>query len=178
MAKNLTSEEKIKKAKTKMKIKTTTKVIMTVIGAVIVIPMFYYIYIGLAFHVFPNFDYNTNNPTGVGYCKPLKNVKVSDDKDYTLAYYYGSCWHVIDDTEQIKANKDKFLVYRYNGKEVEGSQKELYVFRNTDCIVHFPMDSFVLVYTDVFRNCEKKMTMDEFEEYCSEKGFNGVYIFS
>lgn len=177
MAKKMTKEEKIKKAKTRRKIKTTTKVIVSVIGLAIAIPLMYYMCTGLVFYVFPNFVYHTNMPTGVGYSKPLIVVDENDDNEYTLAYYYSGCWHVIDDTEQLKDNKDKFVVYRQEDADVKGSQKELYVFKNHECLIHTPLDSFVLINVNVFKNCEKKMSMDEFEEYCSEKGFYGVYIF-
>lgn len=177
MAKTLTKEEKIKRAKTHRKIKTTTKVIMTVVGLAIAIPLLYYLYIGVVFYLFPRFDYNSNNVMGAGYSRPLNIVSVNDDCQYTLAYYINGCWHVVDDTEQIKENRSKFIVYKSSDEEIKGSTKELYVFRDTECVVHTPLDSFVLIYDNFFKDYDKQMTMDEFEEYCKENHFAGVYIF-
>ena len=177
MAKNLTKAEKIKKAKTKRKIKTTTPVLLTVFGAVIAIPLLYSLYVGAVFFVFPNFHYNTDNPTGAGYSTPLRNVAVDDEKNYVIAYYLDDYWTVIDDTEMLKKHKARFIVYKSEHVDKPGSDRELYVFREQECIVHTPLDSFVLIYDDFFMNSKKKMTMDEFKEYCDRKGFAGVYIF-
>lgn len=177
MAKNLTKEEKIKKAKNKRKIKTTTKVIMTVIGAAIAVPLLYYLYIGVVFYLFPRFDYNSNNVMGAGYSRPLNIVSINDHSEYTLAYYIDGCWHVVDDTEQIKKNTKRFIVFKSDDEWRKDSDRELYVFRDTDCVVHTSLSSFALIYDNFFKDYEKKMTMEEFEQYCLEKQFAGLYIF-
>lgn len=177
MAKKLTKEEKIKKAKTKRKIKTTTKVILTICGAIIAIPMLYLLYVGAVFFVGPKLDYDPQKPTGAGYSLPLRIVNVDDNKEYVVAYYLDDYWTVIDDTELIKRHKTKFIVYKSEQIDESGSNKELYVFRDRDCIIHTPLDSFVLVYDDFFMNAKKKMTMEEFEAFCDEKQFFGIDIF-
>ncbi len=177
MAKNLTKAEKIKKAKTKRKIKTTTKVIMTICGAVMAIPLLYSLYVGAVFFAFPNLDYDPNKPTGSGYSLPLRIVNVEDNKDYVVAYYLDDHWTVIEDTELIKKYKTKFIVYKSKQIDEPGSDNELYVFRDRDCIIHTPLDSFVLIYDDFFMKAKKQMTMDEFEAYCDEKMFFGVDTF-
>ena len=176
MAKNLTKAEKIKKAERHRKIKTTTKIIVTIFGALVAIPTLYALYVGTVFFIFPNFDYNFQYPIGPGYSSPLRDVEVEDDKEYVIAYYLDDYWIVIDDTEQIKKYKDKFIVYKSQDVWKEGSSKELYVFRDIECIVHTSLDSFVLIYDDFFMNSKRKMTMDEFKEYCEQKQFLGVYL--
>lgn len=176
MAKNLTKAEKIKKAEKHRKIKTTTKIVITIFGALVAIPALYALYVGTVFFLFPNFDYNFQYPMGVGYSSPLRDVEVDDDKEYVVAYYLDDYWVVIDDTDMLKKYKDKFIVYKSSDEWKKGSSKELYVFRNTECIVHTPLDSFVLIYDDFFMNSKKKMTMEEFKDYCDEKNFAGVYL--
>ena len=175
---NLSTKEKIKKVKNKRRMSTALKMAIPVVGIAIAIPLFYYAYIGITFFWLPTFDNDQYKNVGSGYSRPLNAIPASDENTYTLAYYYGDCWHVVDDDAALKANRKNFIVYKKEEEWVEGSHRQLFIMRNGGCMAHIPLSSFTLIYDDCFKDCEKTMTMEEFEHYCfEERKFNSVYIY-
>lgn len=174
---NLTTEEKRKIARRNYRVKGTIKAILSAVAVVLVTVLAYQAFIGFFFFVMPRTDRNPDKITGRGYSKPLHVVDLTDNNDYTLAYFFDGCWHVVDDTSAIKHNVDNFIVYKRDDVWRKGSDRRLYVFCGQGRVVHTSLSAFTLIYDNCFKDCEKRMTMDEFEVYCKEKEFFGVYIF-
>lgn len=174
---NLTIEEKRKIARRNYRVKGVTKAILSAVAVVMVVVLAYYGFIGFFFFVMPRTDRSSDKISGRGYSKPLHAVNLTDNNEYTLAYYFDDCWHVVDDTSAIKHNVDNFIVYKRDDIFRKDSDRRLYLFCGKGRVVHTSLSSFTLIYDRCFKDCEKRMTMDEFEAYCNEKEFFGVYIF-
>lgn len=176
--KNLSTKEKLKRAKTRKQLGLAAKIVLPIIGLLIAIPLLYYTYIGVTFYFLPQFDYDQQKNVGAGYSHPLNAIPASDDNQYTLAYYYGDRWHVIDDDAVLKANRKNFIIYKKDDEWDEASRRQLFIMKNDGCMAHIPLSSFTLIYDKCFKDDEKIMTMEEFEHYVNEeRGFYSVYIY-
>ncbi len=176
--KNISTKEKIRKAKNQRRMSLALKITLPIVGLLIAIPMLYYAYIGITFFWLPTFDYDQYKNVGSGYSHPLCAIPAQDDNTYILAYYYGDCWHVVDDDAVLKANRKNFIVYKKEEEWVEGSHRQLFIMQNNYCMSHIPLSSFTLIYDECFKDYEKTMTMEEFKHYVNEeKHLFSVYIY-
>lgn len=173
----LSEKEQIKRIYRKKRVGITIKIIAVIIGIAIVIPLSYQAYYTIVFSVMPQSDHNPDKRGGEGYSKPLKIAEKNDKFTYTLAYYYNGYWHVVDDSQAIKENINQFIVYRTDVQWREGSDRHLYVFRDDYVLSHQPLSPFTLIDDRCFRKCMKKMNKEEFEAYCKERNFGGMFIF-
>lgn len=175
---NLSTQEKIQKAKNKRRMNTAVKIGIPVGGLLIIIVMVFALYDSIVWKWLPMRDYDQYKNVGSGYSRPLNAIPESDNNTYTLAYYYEHYWHVIDDDAVLKANRENFIVYKKEEEWLENDYKQLFIMRNNGCMAHIPLSKITLIKADCFKDYEKLMTMEEFEDYCfNERQFNSVYIY-
>ncbi len=175
--KKLSTEQKIKNYKKKKRIWLAVRILIAVTAICALIPLSYYGYYYVMFTALPQGSYDPDKTTGIGYSKPL-NMMAQFENQYTyiLAYYYDGCWHVVDDTQKLKDNRDKFMIYKKDDKWHDGTHLQLILYENSYMLHHIPLDEHTLIDDRCFRDCTKKMDMDEFTKYCEDKGLK-VYIF-
>ena len=173
----MTEEEQIKKYYQKKGIGIAVKIMAVLIAIATVIPLSYYSYYTIVFSIMPQSDANPDKRGGAGYSKPLKIVEINDDKNYILAYYYNGSWRVVDDTQAIKDNKFRFMVYKTDDEWRKGSDRHLFVIQDDIVLSHQPLSPFTLIDDRCFRKCMKKMSKEEFKAYCKERQLNNIYIF-
>lgn len=174
----LSTKEKIEKAKKKQRMSTAVKITIPVVGFIVIVVMVFVLYDSIVWSWLPTWDYDQYKNVGSGYSRPLNAIPESDNNTYTLAYYYEHYWHVIDDDAVLKANRENFIVYKKEEAWLENDYKQLFIMRNNGCMAHIPLAKFTLIKADCFKDSEKLMTMEEFEDYCvNERQFNSVYIY-
>lgn len=175
---NLSTREKMQKAKKKQQMSTAVKIAIPTAGAIVVIVLAIVLSDTIMWKWLPMRDYDQYKNVGSGYSRPLKAIPASDSNTYTLAYFYERYWHVIDDDAVLKANRENFIVYKNEEKWLENDYKQLFIMRNNGCMAHIPLGKVTLIKDDCFEDYEKFMTMEEFEDYCTnERQFNSVYIY-
>ena len=173
----LTTEQKIANYKKKRRIKTGIRILIATLIVAALIPAIYHGYYYLAFTVFPRNSYNPYKITGVGYCRPLRMIHDVDlGSDFVLAYYYDGCWNVVEDTEKIVENKNNFIIYKEDDERHEGTHLQLMLIKDTYMFCNIPLCEHMLMDNRCFRDCTKKMTMEEFKKYVAEHGYTSVYI--
>lgn len=173
--KNLTIDQKIKAYKRKKRITTIIKISLATIALAMLVPIVYYGYYYVVFSVMPAHSYDPDKNIGSGFSRPLHMMRKSS-ATYLLAYYYDDCWYVVDDTKTLMENRDNFTIYKKDDEWHEGTHLQLMIYENSYLLNNVPLSSFTLIDDRCFRNCKKKMTMEEFKDYLSEKGYDTVYI--
>jgi len=141
------------------------------------IPATYFGYYYVTFTMLPQNDYDPDKTIGAGYSKPLHMMHNREGgNSYVLAYYYNDYWHVIDDTEKLWDSREKFMIYKKDDEWHEGTHLQLMLIKDTYMYDNLPLCPQTLIDDRCFRDCTKKMTMEEFKNYVSEHGFTSVYI--
>ena len=175
--KKLSTQQKIEKYKRKRRIGLTVKIIIAAIIVALMIPATYYGYYYVVFSVLPARSYDPDKITGVGYCRPLHMIpKDNTESTFVLAYYYNGCWNVVDDSQKLKDNRENFMIYKEDDKWHEETHLQLMLIKDTYMFNNIPLCEKMLIDNRCFKDCTKKMTMEEFEQYVSEHGYTSVYI--
>lgn len=102
--------------------------------------------------------------------------KDNTESTFVLAYYYNGCWNVVDDSQKLKDNRENFMIYKEDDKWHEGTHLQLMLIKDTYMFNNIPLCEKMLIDNRCFKDCTKKMTMEEFEQYVSEHGYTSVYI--
>lgn len=175
--KKLTTEQKIAKYKKKRRVSLLIKIMAGIIAFALLIPATYYGYYYLVFGVMPQNDYNPDKILGVGYSRPLHMIPEYDKSNsYILAYYYNGHWSVVDDSQKLKDNRDKFTIYKEDDQWYDEEHLQLLLFRGTFLYNVLPLSKNTLIDNRCFKDCTQIMTMEEFLDYCKEKGLQTDYI--
>ncbi|MBQ9901313.1 MAG: hypothetical protein IJM51_02855 [Clostridia bacterium] len=170
--KKLSTEEKITRYKRKRRIGFFLRILIPLVAVLAIMQASYYGFYYVVFTVMPQSAYDPDKSVGSGYSKPLHMMAQYENKyTYVLAYYYGGCWNVVDDTEKLKANRDNFMIYKEDDKWHEGTHLQLMIYENSYLLNNVPLAEFTLIDDRCFKDCLKQMTMEEFIEYCEQKGF-------
>ena len=130
--KKLTTEQRIENYKRKRRVILCVKIMIAVLIAAAMIPITYYGYYYVVFTVLAQNDYDPDKAVGPGYSKPLHMMH--DDGEgstFVLAYYYDDCWHVIDDTQKLRENRDNFIIYKEDNQWHEGTHLQLMLIKDT-----------------------------------------------
>lgn len=173
----LTTEQKIASYKKKRRIKIGIKILIATLIVAALIPATYFGYYYLVFTVFPGNSDSSYKINGLGYCRPLRMIyEVDSDSQYVLAYYYDDCWHVVEDSEKIIQNRNNFIIYNKDNERHEGSHLQLILIKDNYLFNSIPLYENMLMDNRCFRDCTKKMTMEEFKNYVVERGYTSVYI--
>lgn len=169
--KKLSKEETIAKYKRKRRVGILLRILIPLIVIILVLQASYYAFYYVVFTVLPQSSYDPEKSVGAGYSKPLHMMAQYENKHtYVLAYYYGGCWNVVDDTEKLKENRDNFIIYKSDDDWHEGTHLQLILYENSYLINDVPLAEFTLIDDRCFKDCLKQMTMDEFIAYCEQKG--------
>lgn len=168
----LSTDEKIARYKRKRRIGLVLRILIPIAAVLLLLQVSYYGFYYIAFTVMPQNSYDPDKSVGTGYSKPLHMMaEYENHYTYVLAYYYGGCWNVVDDTEKIKENRDNFMIYKKDDKWHEGTHLQLMIYENSYLLNNVPLSEFTLIDDRCFRDCIKQMTMEEFKDYCEKKGF-------
>ena len=174
--KKLSADEKIARYKRKRRIGIVLRIVVSVAVVLSLMQAAYFGYYYVVFTVMPRNSSTSEKSVGAGYSKPLHMMARYENKyTYVLAYYYDDCWHVVDDTQKLKENRENFIIYKKDNKWHEGTHLQLLIYENSYLLNNIPLAEFTLIDDRCFRDCIKKMTMEEFIEYCEQKGFK-TYI--
>lgn len=175
--KHLTVREQVRRQSHSNRLRLAVKIIAIVVALASLVPLSYFAYYTIVFSIMPMSDYDPEKRGGEGFSKPLKIVEQEDECRYTLAYYHGGYWHVVDDTDAIKKNWNTFVMYKADDEWHKKERLHLFIFRDDYVLSHHPLSTFTLFDDRCFRGLTKKMTWDEFEAYCKERQIDGIYIF-
>ena len=175
--KNLTIDQKITIYKRKKRLFTVLKIAIAAVVVALLIPVANYGYYYYTFTYLPERSSDPNKINGVGYCKPLRMINSDDPKtNYVLAYYYDGCWSVVEDSQKLRENRYNFIIYKEDDEWHDGTHLQLIVIKDKIMVDSIPLSEKTLIDDRCFRDCTIKMTMEEFKNYLSEKGFDTVYI--
>lgn len=170
--KTMTTEQKImkyqKQARRRMIIRTVTVVLVMAIA----IPTFYYGYYFAVFDhmLLPSSNSDTEKVRGVGYSRPLLAIDTDSTAHFTFAYYSGGKWHVVDDDEVLRENRESFLIYTLNETVRENSIHRLCLYRENSRIMFVSLDSLTFIDNRCLEGKEKLMNTDEFKQYAKQRG--------
>lgn len=168
--KKLSTEQKMKQFKRKRRVKIALEIIIPIIAVALLIPACYYGYYYVVFNAMATRDSDQFKGDGAGYSHPLHLLTETEmDGDLTLAYYHGGCWHVVDDSESLRKNRDHFILYKRDNDWHQGTHLQLFVIRNNEVHNHIPLSDFTLIDDRCFDGCMKLMSMEEFEQYHSAR---------
>lgn len=176
--KALTTDQKIKQYKAKKRRLLALKIAIPIVLLLAAIPLSYFGYYYVVFDVMAARDSGSYQPNRTGYSRPLRLIQREEEEPWTcaLAYYYNDRWNVVEDTDAIMDNIDNFIVYKSDNEWHEGRHEQLFIIQRGYMFHHVTLGDFALIDDRCFRDCKKTMTMEEFEAYVKEKGWQNVYI--
>ena len=167
----LTSEEKIIRYKRRKRVMLFVKIAAVILAVAVMIPAAYYGYYYVVFEemLMPTDDNDFYKARGTGYTHPLYAVDIKDDAEYVLAYYTGGKWHVVDDVDVLRANRDSFIVYTDKSVITEYNLHRLCIYKNGSRTVFNSLESLTLIDNRSLKGKEKLMTTEEFKAYAKQR---------
>ena len=169
--KKLTTEEKIERYKKRKRMSLTVKLIIAAAVIVLLIPLSYFGYYYAVFDamLMPTSSSDNYKVRGTGYTHPLYAVSMKKDARYILAYYSDGKWHVVDDVEVLRENRDSFVIYTDKEVITEKSLRRLCIYEDYTRIVFNSLESLTLIDNRSLKGKEKLMTTEEFKSYAKQK---------